>query len=155
MNTKMRSVIAMLKPKPIPAELIDALRYKNGALYWKYSRQGIAAGTRTGPLTSTGYRTVTWNKQRYQAHRIVWAMHHGDTHLVVDHINRKKPDNRIENLRAITQHQNQFNTNAGVNWCNKHNKWRVRWSARDVAATRDLFEAWCIRKSLESHHLSS
>lgn len=145
----------MRKPKPIPQALIDALRYEDGALYWKEARQGVAAGTKTGPLTSNGYRTVTWNKKRYQAHRIIWAMHYGDTDLVIDHINRDKTDNRIENLRAITQQDNQFNSNKGVNWCNKYNKWRVRWSTKDVAATHDLFEAWCIRKSLESHHLSS
>lgn len=155
MPTTSAIVMPSIRPKVIPQALIDALLYENGELYWIKTRQGVVAGTKTGPLGSTGYRRVTWNKQRYQAHRIVWAMHYGDTDLVVDHINRDKTDNRIENLRAITQRQNKYNSNRGVNWCNKSNVWRVRWSTKDIATNHDLFEAWCIRKSLEHHQLSS
>jgi hypothetical protein len=76
-------------------------------------------------------------------------MHHGDTSLVIDHINRNKGDDRIENLRAVTQEANTFNQGGGVTWMKQASKWRVQWSSKHIAVTPDLFEAWCIRKSLE------
>lgn len=80
-------------------------------------------------------------------------MHCGDTDLVIDHINMDKTDNRIENLRAITENANKFNSNRGVTWVASINKWRVKWSTEIVTTTPDRFEAWCVRKSLEAHRI--
>lgn len=47
------------------------------------------------------------------AHRIAWAIHHGedleDSDIVIDHINRVRDDNRIENLRAVSVWENNRN----------------------------------------------
>ena len=45
------------------------------------------------------------------AHRIVWEMHHGPIPkgMVIDHINMKPWDNRLENLRLATKSQNGMN----------------------------------------------
>ena len=145
----------MPNASPIPLALIDALRYEDGALYWKEARQGVGAGKACVSVNGSGYKIIQWRGKKYKQARVIWAMHHGNTDLVIDHINRDKTDNRIENLRAITQHQNQFNSDRGVTWIKARNKWRVQWSSKHIAVTPDLFEAWCIRKSLESHHLSS
>ena len=155
MKTLTTSATAMHKAKPIPQALIDALRYEGGALYWKAppSTGACRDGAQAGTIENTGYRSISYKRSKYKASRVIWAMHYGDTDLVIDHINRQRSDDRIENLRAITVDANRFNKNSGVTW--DRNKWRVRWSAKDIATTPDLFEAWCIRKSLQNHHLSS
>lgn len=61
-------------------------------------------------------------------------MHYGDIPdgMEIDHINRIKDDNRIENLRVVTKRQNCCNlsTNTsgipGVIWCKQQKKWRAR-----------------------------
>ena len=49
-------------------------------------------------------------------HRLVAAAYLGldldSRHLFVDHINRARADNRVENLRLVTPSQNRFNTAA-------------------------------------------
>jgi hypothetical protein len=139
--------------KGIPQALIDALRYEDGALYWKETRgKGggtCYAGDAATYLGKMGYNILSWKRSKYKASRVIWAMHHGDTSLVIDHINRNKADDRIENLRAVTQEANTFNQGGGVRWVAERNKWVISWGHKYIGITPDLFEAWCIRKSLE------
>ena len=45
----------------------------------------------------------------------------------IDHENKNRSDNRIINLRNVTQQENCFNTNAkGYYWCKRDKKWRTR-----------------------------
>lgn len=143
----------MQTPKPIPSELINSLHYEDGCLYWRCSRQGVAAGTPSTVVNGNGYKIIRWKRKTYLQARVIWAMHYGDTDLVIDHINMDKTDNRIENLRAITENANKFNSNRGVTWVASINKWRVKWSTEIVATTPDQLEAWCVRKSLEAHRI--
>jgi hypothetical protein len=45
-------------------------------------------------------------------HQFAWFYIHGEVVECIDHINRDKLDNRIENLRSVTKQQNHFNINA-------------------------------------------
>lgn len=67
-------------------------------------------GKRAGKLTGTpnkGYLSVYADRRSYPAHCIIWAMHYGVwPELQIDHINRDKSDNRLENLRLATPSQN-------------------------------------------------
>ena len=49
-------------------------------------------------------------------HRLIWVMHYGQIppDLYVDHIDRDKKNNRIENLRLVTHAQNQRNKSFSV-----------------------------------------
>ena len=141
-------------PKPIPSELINSLRYEDGCLYWRCSRQGVAAGTPSTVVNGNGYKIIRWKRKTYLQARVIWAMHYGDTDLVIDHINMDKTDNRIENLRAITEYANKFNSNRGVHPA-YGGKWRASWGHDTLIITADKFEAWCVRKSAEAKYISS
>jgi hypothetical protein len=53
--------------------------------------------------------------KRCSVHRLVALAFIGKSNLQVDHINRKKADNRFENLRYLTASQNQRHSWAGGN----------------------------------------
>jgi hypothetical protein len=81
---------------------------------------------KAGSMHPTGYIQVHWNKKLWQLHRIVWVWH-GNTlikGLEIDHINRIKTDNRIENLKQVTRSINNANRKAiFVNYCK--GKWKA------------------------------
>jgi hypothetical protein len=69
----------------------------------------------------------------YAAHRLVWLYHHGKMGPEhIDHIDGKKWNNKIENLRLCTPQQNacnrgkpEHNTSGfkGVHWSEKSQRW--------------------------------
>lgn len=61
-------------------------------------------------MTNEGYRLVRLLGVDYCAHRIAWAMHHGEwPDLMIDHKNGQRDDNSISNLRQATDLVNQQN----------------------------------------------
>jgi hypothetical protein len=95
-------------------------------------KSGDVLGTRH----STGYIVIRINDKLYKAHRLAWLYMHGEFPVLkIDHINRDGCDNRLENLRLVTQKQNCENRSLGknnksghpgVDWCKKLCKWRAR-----------------------------
>ena len=81
-------------------------------------------------------------------HRMVWYAHHQDWDIwdtskdnVIDHINRKRDDNSIENLKVSTQQENTFNTDAkGYCWNKNAGKWQAEIRLNGVAIYLGLFE---------------
>lgn len=62
----------------------------------------------TGPLA--GYRRVGLDGKRYLAHRLAWLYVHGEwPRQVIDHINGDRGDNRIANMRDVSQGVNTEN----------------------------------------------
>lgn len=59
-------------------------------------------------ITSDGYRRVRIGDGKELVHRLVWIAFKGDIPdgMVVDHINFKRDDNRIENLQLLTIEEN-------------------------------------------------
>lgn len=97
------------KPLAIPQELLDEVRYEKGNLYWAAPKQGRSTKK---PICQNRdrYASVHYQGTKYLVHRVIYALHHGDPgDLHIDHINLNKRDNRIENLRAVTQQQNSVN----------------------------------------------
>jgi hypothetical protein len=56
-----------------------------------------------------GYLTIRIRNKTYYVHRIIYEMHRGDTNLEVDHRDRNKENNDIDNLRPATRSQNVCN----------------------------------------------
>lgn len=62
-------------------------------------------------LNSTGYLIFMCHGKSRSSHRFVYECFNGliEGRMVIDHINTKKTDNRIENLRAVTYAENNAN----------------------------------------------
>ena len=84
-------------------------------LFWKKKTLShrVNVGDEAGTISPTdGYRQIQFNRNLYRAHRIVMLMHTKgfDTSLQIDHVNHERDDNRIENLRMVTNSINGKNT---------------------------------------------
>lgn len=110
--------------------------YKDGNLVWKIDRtNGIKAGDIAGSKQKSGYIRVSIKDRPHLVHRMIFLWHHGYLPKSIDHIDRNRSNNKIENLRAATATQNQGNrslskTNTsgfrGVGWHKRYNKWCAR-----------------------------
>jgi hypothetical protein len=111
----------------------------HAASLWNSRHAGKEAMT---AVSKQGYRVGNINSSLYRAHRIAWALHYGeDPENQIDHINGIRTDNRIENLRVVTNKENSWNqklrsTNKsgynGVSWCKMMNKWVARATVNGV-----------------------
>jgi len=124
------------------------LNNQDGWLYWKersrkyFERESSwkmwnsrFSGKRAGTINKDGYVHISILNKIYKAHRVIWFMFHGEWPKVIDHENGDKLDNRIENLRNVTQRENSQNNKLqsnntsgfpGVGYSKLHNKWTVR-----------------------------
>ena len=123
-----------MKAKPLPplAELRKIYSYDpaTGLFYYVVDRGNKKAGQPAGgySVDRTEQILLAWeNKTKLVAHRVAWLFHYGEDpgDRQVDHINKDRLDNRIENLRLATHQENQRNTKGlGVSWSKQKQKWR-------------------------------
>lgn len=105
--------------------------YENGNLIWKHNRANnkIKAGTIAGSIDiSNGYIHINILGKRYKAHRLIYTYHYGeiDYKMQIDHIDRIRHNNLIENLRVVTRQENSFNNNArGYSYNKSMNKYQA------------------------------
>lgn len=102
------------KPLPTVDRLREVLRYEpeTGRLIRLVSRSNrVKVGDEIGSARDAAeYRAVIVDGTRILAHRVAWAMHYGSWPVgEVDHRNGVRSDNRIDNLRDVTQSVNQQN----------------------------------------------
>ena len=82
----------------------------DGSLIWKISKGTKRIGSVAGTFNQTVYSDVKIDGKQYKAHRLIWLWHHGYMpEGDLDHINRVKSDNRIENLREVSRSCNMRN----------------------------------------------
>lgn len=110
-------------------EIKNLFDYQDGIIYWKFNRSGIKNdGNGAGTLHHTGYKVVRINNKEYKVHRLIWIMFNGDipNKMFIDHIDRNKLNNKIENLRLATnQENNRNNSSNGFTWEPKRKVFRV------------------------------
>ena len=106
----------------------------SGIFIWKISTNNrVKSGSFAGSLRLDDYIEIMVDGKKYQAHRLAWLYTHGyDTENQIDHLNGIRNDNRISNLREVSQScnlQNQkINSNntsgfPGVTWVKRKQKW--------------------------------
>ncbi len=118
--------------------LKEVLTYnpETGVFRWKAKPAGnVAVGSVAGTTNNKGYRYISVDSRRYRAHRLAWLYVHGKWPAdQIDHIDGKRGNNRIANLREATNTQNQQNRGVsksntsgfkGVVWNKQTRKWQA------------------------------
>lgn len=109
-----------------PERLNEVLRYdpESGKLFWRdrgreffetqraFSTWNARyAGLEAFTSVKEGYRIGTVFGVKMRAHRVIWAMLHGEwPEADIDHANGDRSDNRLCNLRNATRSENNMNT---------------------------------------------
>lgn len=140
----------MKNEKSIDASILPTiLRHDNetGKLYWlpridcgmKGFNCNFAGKEAMTCVETKGYLNGRIFDKHIKAHRVVWALHYGEWPVgQIDHINGIKSDNRIENLRVVSNTTNcrnqskpKSNTSGwlGVSWHKRVGMWQAKYKA--------------------------
>lgn len=119
------SVRFSFRKKPLPptqdlvaeANRIYAYDTDNGGLVWKAhknpKRPWPLLGTAVGGDDGRGYKMCLLLGHKFKVHQIVWMLNYGYIpSLSIDHIDGDRRNNKISNLRIVTDHQNSMNLSA-------------------------------------------
>ena len=123
----------------ITQELLkEHFEYRDGHLWWvKPKSNRVKVGQQFGTCLDGGYRQGMLKGNLYLEHRLIWLYHYGKWPKdQIDHINGIRDDNRVKNLREVTNQQNQFNRKSygktsaykGVSWHKQRKKWRAQYA---------------------------
>ena len=139
-----------MKKELSQTRLLELLEYseETGIFKWKVCRSKVKKGDVAG-RASRGYIQIKIDNKAYQAHRLAWMYIHGAFPLKqLDHVNHEKTDNRLNNLREVTQRENSKNqalrkTNTsgvnGISWNKQRNKWGASIATKDGKKHLGLF----------------
>ena len=136
----------------LPEELKEYLSYDKdtGELTWvKSPSRRMPAGRLAGCFDSQGYKLVRFKGQNYRYSRVCYFIHYGvQPDGVVDHINRNRQDNRMVNLRLVTESQNRTNAEGfgkshyrGVNYRTDRCTWTAHCARVYLGSSRDAKDA--------------
>ncbi len=125
--------------------LKELFEYENGLLIRIVKTSN---NTKVGDVVRTstdtaGYAIVTIDGAIQKVHRMIWIYHNGaiEDKYIIDHKDRNKSNNKIENLRKVTKQENSFNSNAkGYYYHKKLKKWRSMIGIDGVRKSLGCFE---------------
>ena len=96
-------------------QLKQMFEYENGQLIYKINPKGRSKkGDSAGTIQPNGYTQVMISGKRYYLHRLIWMYHNGSLPSFIDHVNRDKSDNRIENLRIADKLLNSWKSDTST-----------------------------------------
>ena len=107
---------------------------ETGIFTWKVSTaHRVKVGDVAGSQNGLGYLSIQLQSRPQLAHRLAWLYVYGSWPKdQLDHINRNRSDNRISNLREVSNKQNMQNASKpsnntsghpGVYWHKQRSKW--------------------------------
>ena len=104
-------VKGLRKPYPTQEEIAKRYRYEDGKLYWASAGRRRQLHKPVGcPPNPNGYVQLNWREsgknRRLYVHRVIWILLRGYEPDEIDHLNRNRSDNRIENLSDVTSTAN-------------------------------------------------
>ena len=106
--------------------------YRNGvetkSEKWTEVKFSDLNGYKKCTMTLDGVRTtLLQHRIIYYTHNQSWNIWDTSPDNVIDHINRKRNDNSIKNLRVVTHQENNFNRSdvKGYCWSKERGKWRA------------------------------
>ncbi len=152
---------------PRPVEMFSGGAFRGGAeakaKTWNIRYAGKEAFT---SLHNRGYIQAGLLGRGYLAHRVAWLLATGSWPTdQIDHINGNRADNRIINLREVSNLENAKNMTlskrnksgvCGVFWLNHINKWwasiRVDGVRKNLGYFADFHDACEARKQAEQKH---
>lgn len=88
-------------------ELKYRFQYQDGNLIYKYAVGKRPIGAIAGYKKPDGYWRIYIKGKGYYLHRVIWFYFHGVWPKELDHIDRNKSNNKLENLRSVTHKENQ------------------------------------------------
>ena len=95
-----------MKDFDIISYINENFKYNTDGTLTRYDRKNS-----NGSMDKDGYLILKIKGRQYKAHRIIFALHNGRMpEKEIDHINRIRTDNRIENLRETDRQGNVENT---------------------------------------------
>lgn len=144
---------------PKPAPVCSTKLAQSYVTRWNARRAGKPAGVQAGKVRVS----IDW--RNYLAHRLIWEMVHSEEPDCVDHINGDQTDNRLVNLRNISQALNNRNCKlrrdnqsgcVGVYWDKSRRVWRVyltdKGKTEYIGAFKALDDAIVARRGRQINH---
>lgn len=132
-----------------------------GLFRWLRDSKNVKAGDVAGSLDADGYVVINVNCHPLKAHRLAWFWVNGFIPKeTIDHINRVRDDNRIENLREASRLEQRHNVglsqkntsgHSGVFWSKKAGKWQAQISIKGKRFHVGLFDS--IEQAVEARKL--
>jgi hypothetical protein len=146
---------------PTPELLRELLDYfpGTGKLVWKKTLSNrVQPGKEAGSCDGQGYRVLMVSGYTTRVHRAIWAHYHGAWPTgFIDHVNGNRADNRIANLRDVSNAENLQNnyhpqTNSTTSlrgvWLDKR---RGRFVA-ELSAHQKRYRLGSFATAEEAHH---
>lgn len=146
----------------------SCLRWKTDRISGNHGSVRMKANSEAGCFNkSSGYYQVNLQGKRYLAHRIVCVLHDLEVEgMVIDHTDRNRSNNRISNIRVVSQKENMQNLSQhklssrntsgfqGVKYNKYQDHWVASWSEsgkrkfkyfpiKNYASSEEAFLAAC------------